>query len=96
MSYWQRVKEYARALNGDGCTSAPDLTYRRCCDEHDIHYRTGKTLDGRPITRAQADARLFKCMKRTGVTPVVGRLIVPAIFWLGVRLGGRGAWKGTR
>lgn len=92
--YWQRVKEYAAALKGDGCTSVPDLTYRRCCDEHDIHYRTGKTLAGKPITRAQADARLFACMKRTGVTPVVGRLIVPAVFWLGVRLFGGRAWKG--
>lgn len=96
MTYWQRVKEHARALKGDGCTSSPDLFYRRCCDEHDIHYRTGKTVDGEPITRAQSDARLFQCMKNAGKTPVVGRFILPAVYWTAVRLFGGRAWRGDK
>lgn len=96
IGYWDRVKAMAFALKGDGCTNAPDLTYRRCCDEHDIHYRTGETLAGEPISRTEADAALFRCMRKTGKTPVVGRLIVPAFYWLGVRLFGGGAWKGQK
>lgn len=91
--YWKRVKEHAKALKGDGCTSAPDFWYRRCCDEHDIAYRTGKTVDGADITRAEADKRLFDCMCKRGKTPIVGRFIIPALYWGAVRIFGRGAWK---
>ena len=92
--YWTRVKEMAAALHGDGCTASPDLFYRRCCDEHDIHYRTGKTVDGEPITRAQSDKRLFQCMKKAGKTPVLGRFLIPLTFWFMVRVFARNAWKG--
>ena len=94
--YWQRVKELAAALNGDGCTASPDLFYRKCCDEHDIHYRTAQTLDGKPITRAQADNRLFVCMKKAGKTPILGRFIIPLIYWSFVRAFGRRHWNKTR
>lgn len=93
-SYWGRVKRAAKALKGDGCSSSPDLFYTRCCDEHDIHYRTGRTLAGKFISRAQSDKRLFACMKQAGRTPIVGKFLVPCVYWLGVRLFGRGSWKG--
>lgn len=93
--YWKWVKEYAGALNGDGCTSTPDFFYRRCCDEHDLHYRVGCGIDGRTLTRAQADKKLFICMRKAGKTPIIGRLIIPALFWLAVRLFARKAWKGN-
>ena len=93
-SYWEKVKQHARALKGDGCTSSPDLFYARCCDEHDIHYRTGRTLEGKFISRADADKRLFQCMKEAGKTPVVGRFLVPCVYWVGVRLFGKGSWRG--
>lgn len=94
--YWTQVREAAKALKGDGCTSAPDFFYRQCCDEHDIHYRTGHTVDGKPITRAESDKRLFQCMKSRGKTPVIGRFIVPALYWIAVRVAARGAWKGGK
>ena len=29
-SYWKQVEAAAKALKGDGCTSAPDFFYREC------------------------------------------------------------------
>ena len=93
-SHWERVREMAAALHGDGCTASPDLFYRPCCDEHDIAYRSGRDVDGNALTRAQADARLRRCMMRAGKTPIVGRWLLPWFYWLGVRLAGRRAWQG--
>lgn len=93
-TYWQKVKSLSRALQGDGCTCAPDFFYRECCDEHDIHYRTGKRVNGDPITRLQADNALFRCMRRRGKLPVIGKLLIPAVFWLFVRALGWKAWRG--
>ena len=92
--YWTNIKEKANALKGDGCTSSPDFFYRKCCDEHDVHYRTGETIDGFPISRLEADNRLFECMKKQGKTPIIGRFIIPCFYWIGVRLFGGDAWKG--
>lgn len=92
MTYWDKVKALAWVLKGDGCTAVPDLTYKRCCDEHDIHYRTGNTVEGNPITRLEADNRLFQCMKETGKTPLLGTHIIPTIYWIGVRLFGGKIW----
>lgn len=92
--YWREIKQGVRALKGDGCTGAPDLEYRRCCDEHDFHARTGVTIDGHPITEAEAALRLFRCM-RAKRTHWLKRLVVPAVYWTGVRLFGWWAWKGA-
>src|SRR3990167_4187008 len=92
--YWQKVKQMSQALKGDGCTNSPDLFYTHCCDEHDIHYRTGHTLEGTPISRKDADRRLFTCMKKAGKTPIIGRFLVPCIYWAAVRLFGGRAWRG--
>lgn len=94
--YWLIVKQKAAALRGDGCTSSPDLNYANCCHEHDIHYRTGKTVDGKPITRLQSDNMLFQCMRKHGITPIVGTLIVPSVYWFFVRVAGWNAWKGEK
>ena len=89
--YWKRVKEAAAALKGDGCTDAPDLTYRQCCDEHDIHYRTHAHLDGRPITKAEADKRLYKCMQQKSITPV-GRWLIAPLYYNAVKYFAQSAW----
>ena len=89
--YWKRVKEAAAALKGDGCTSSPDLTYRRCCDEHDIHYRTHKHLDGEPITKQEADKRLYECMKQASITPI-GRFIIAPLYFGAVKYFAQSAW----
>jgi len=94
--YWQRVKEYAKDLRGDGCTASPDFFYRKCCDEHDIAYRTGKTVDGAWISRKEADYQMFKCMQQTGKTPILGTLIIPGLYWVAVRLLGAKAWKNNK
>jgi hypothetical protein len=86
VTYWQRVKDYARQLGGDGCSGPTLQVHRSCCDEHDIHYRTGRTLDGQPITRAEADAEFRRCMQARSVG---GRWHpLPWWRWVAVRLAG--------
>jgi len=58
--YWRRVEARASALGSDGCTHA--LAWNlRCCLEHDCHCRTGMTLGGHPINRAEADYVFYAC-----------------------------------
>src|SRR6266545_7784139 len=61
LRYWEWVRLRAKALNSDGCSgpAALDQAYILACYEHDVHYRTGKTvLTGLPISQAQADELL--------------------------------------
>jgi hypothetical protein len=60
--YWERVEHRAGELGTDGCSFASGA-FRLCCYEHDIHERTGKTLDGKPITMQESDARFRACMQ---------------------------------
>jgi hypothetical protein len=60
--YWETVRRTATTLNSDGCTGVPDL-YLDCCYQHDIHYRTHRTLDGQPITKREADRLFRECMQ---------------------------------
>jgi hypothetical protein len=60
--YWERVHDKAAELGADGCSFATGA-FVDCCLEHDIHYRTGLTLNGTPITRREADARFRSCMQ---------------------------------
>lgn len=48
-AYWDQVRTKARELNSDGCTGVPEFK-QDACFEHDIHWRTGITLDGTPIS----------------------------------------------
>ena len=59
-----------------------DLNFRTCCEEHDYHYRSGD------IPRAEADRRLRQCIRAKGW------ILTPWLYWLGVRLFGRSAYKG--
>ena len=91
-SYWQRVTETARALGGDGCSGPTLQFFRPCCDEHDIHYRTGRRLDGRPITRREADAQFRRCMQQRSK---FGRwALMPYWRWFAVRTFGGRFWDG--
>ena len=90
--YWQRVKETARELGGDGC-SGPTLQFHRaCCDEHDIHYRTGRRLDGQPITRREADAAFRRCMQER--SPMGALAPMSWWRWAAVRVMGWRFWQG--
>lgn len=89
----RRVTELWKAIKGDGCTASPDLFYKRCCNTHDRHYATHEHNNGAPITKAEADKRLFQCMRKAGKTPIVGKFIIPAIYWTAVTLFGGKFWK---
>jgi hypothetical protein len=98
-SYWARVQKTALALKSDGC-SVVTQAYKLACYEHDIHYRTGQTLWGAPISREQADA-LFPTRIRQmawdglGWNPLTWYHLIgfpmSAWRWAGVRIGG--AWS---
>lgn len=60
--YWREVRLKARELGSDGCTGVPDF-YLDCCLEHDIHWRTGRTLSGKRISPADANRRFKRCIQ---------------------------------
>ena len=64
--YWERIKDKAAELGADGCSGATGA-FAECCLEHDIYYRTGATLDGRPITKEEADKRFLACMQSRSI-----------------------------
>jgi len=59
--YWQRVRDRANALGSDGCTGVTEW-HHDCCLLHDVYYRTGLDMDGRVITKAEADLAFWRCM----------------------------------
>jgi hypothetical protein len=87
--YWARVRRRAKELKSDGCSGVPDF-HLDCCLEHDIAYRTGHTVDGEPLTRAEADARLRRCIQKDSSLGVLD----PMSWWrwAGVRLFGASSW----
>ena len=88
--YWKRVAHKAIDLDSDGCTGVPDF-YITGCYEHDVHYRTHKTLDGKPITRAESDRQLRQYIQSKSK---FGRFSPMAWWrWVGVRLLAKSAWE---
>ena len=66
----------------DGCTAVPDFDFGSdCCGEHDYHYQANDS------TRAEADKRLRECIQKKGY------IVLPWIYWLGVRIFGKQYWK---
>lgn len=68
-------------LQSDGCTGAPGLNFTSCCFEHDYYYTT------HAVSRREADKRLRQCIARKRWR------LLPVLYWLGVRIFGRKAWK---
>jgi hypothetical protein len=62
----------------DGCSAAPDLDFRSCCEAHDRVYYQGGTRE----QRRQADRELRQCIRTKG------HRILDDIYYLGVRIGG--------
>jgi hypothetical protein len=84
--YWDHVYAKSASLKSDGCSYVSEA-FHQCCLEHDIHYRTGTRVDGKPITRAQADKRFRECMQ---MRSRFGKLSPMAWWrWAGVRIFGR-------
>ncbi len=87
------AKQLRRKIRGDGCTGAPDLSFRKCCDYHDLAYQTHRNTAGHEITRAEADRAFLECMKRNAPgAPIAGRLL-PYFYYLAVRIFGSAHWK---
>lgn len=87
--YRARVRQRAAELRSDGCTGVPEF-YQDACFEHDVHYRTGATLDGVPLTRADAD-RIFR-HRIQAMSPFGVFSPMSWWRWAAVRLFGASAW----
>jgi len=59
--YWTRVQIRAAQLGSDACTGVPDF-YKDLCHEHDIHWRTGRTLWGAAVSKQQANNRFAQAI----------------------------------
>jgi hypothetical protein len=74
-----------RGFRYDGCTAVPDFDFGKdCCGEHDYHYQA------KEISRAEADKRLRQCIQKKGY------ILLPWIYWLGVRIFGYKAYYKKR
>lgn len=91
-----RLRALWLAVRGDGCTNAPDLLYRHCCDRHDADYTTHCDESGRPLSRLKADQRLFECMKDASPLLGISHYILPSVYFLAVRAFGAPYWKKGR
>ena len=87
--YWERVRDEAGRIGSDGCTMALGA-YKDCCFEHDIAYRCGCTVDGRCLTKDEADRRFRACIQSHSVfgwySPIAW-----ARFWI-LKWHGQKAW----
>lgn len=88
-AYWQAVRRVAASLHSDGCSVVSEL-YHDCCLEHDIHYRTQRQLDGKFITRSEADKQFRVCMQSR--SPFKWFSLVSWIRWAGVRIFGASSY----
>ena len=92
MTYWEEVRARAKALGADGCSGPAIEWYRDCCLEHDVHYRTGRRLDGTAISRREADAVFRRCMQER--SPLKKWSPLAAWRWVAVRLFGGHHYQG--
>lgn len=92
---WTEAWKTWEGFNPDGCTASPDFTFKDCCIQHDYYYKyhTHRT-SGEPISRAEADKKLRECIANRKVLKTKWHYkLLPWVYWLGVRVGGRRAWK---
>jgi hypothetical protein len=76
---WEGIK---KGYKYDGCTAVPDFDFGAdCCGEHDTYYQD------LTITRAEADKKLRECIQKKGY------ILLPWVYWLGVRLFAGGVWE---
>lgn len=91
LSYWSQIYTKAKEIEANGCTGVSEI-YRDSCYEHDIHYGTGKTIYGKPLTRGDADAIFWE--RIVELSPLGVFSPVGWIRWMGVRMFGSKAWRG--
>jgi hypothetical protein len=84
-SYWDRIRGKAAALGSDGCTMVTEM-FVDCCYRHDIEYKTGRSIEGVPLSRREIDRRFRECIQSRSR---LGRFSpVSWIRWSGVRVFG--------
>ena len=83
--YWDIVRRRAQALKSDGCTFVANF-YLDACLEHDVHWRTGKTLYGAPISTRQANLRFRYVIQAR--SPMGAWSPMSWWRWVGVSIGG--------
>lgn len=107
--YWDFIRSEAALIGTDGCSTVTGLRVE-CCHEHDLSYYYAK--DPRSayrlwreglsdywgfaavMTRREADARFRQCQQQRSA---LGRYSpLSWVRWLGVRIGGTGAWNDHR
>jgi hypothetical protein len=71
-----------KAFRSDGCSLAPDLNIRACCERHDQAYWAGGSCE----QRREADQQLRECMSHNG------RPLLASLYYAGVRVGGSPLW----
>jgi hypothetical protein len=81
-----------RAAKTDGCSAVPDFGFTSCCNNHDRDYALHVDHRGKPTTRLRSDLRLLSCMLHDKRRPLLRRLLVSPVFFLGVRLFGGKFW----
>ncbi len=69
-------------FRSDGCSVAPDLNVRTCCDEHDKAYWAGGSCEA----RRTADRQLRECIR------ALDRPRLASLYYAGVRIGGSPWW----
>jgi hypothetical protein len=90
---------YEQQLKPNGCGAAdgidvPDFIWTSACDQHDLDYSTlGRA-------RSVSDLRFFTAMAKAcvdtfgwNVSDLTGCLVVGAVYFIGVRVGGSGAYN---
>ena len=89
--FWETVRRLALAAGSNGCTGVPDF-YAYNCWLHDLHYRFGHDLSGRPLSRDDADRRLRLGIQARSLFGILS----PMSWWrwFGVRLFGGRSWNG--
>lgn len=86
-------QEIAKEIKSDGCTGVLEI-HHNCCVVHDLGYRKGVDVYGRPVTRREVDAEFRRCNQRNSP---LGRFSPDAwIRWAGVRVFGIGKFKGCK
>lgn len=91
-TYWLKLSKWAKEYS-DGCTGVKDF-YVEACWEHDWHYKYGQTLDGRPISFREANARFRQVIQ---MESKLGRYQpLSWIRWIGVSTFGRLIWNHRR
>lgn len=107
--FWDWIESEAALVKTDGCSKVTGA-YRKCCRVHDLAYYYGRDpvsaykryvagepeywFEAAPITRAQADADFRRCIQANSGAGFFSPLAL--MRWLGVRVGGHGAWDAHR